>query len=118
MKEIKYKKMWEDLKFSHSISEHSRINCIFKDMVDMEINYLGDSKDKDHYSYTKNKPCYLCTSRLQTKLDTIQKELIKLRTKTFTKKDHKGNMCNEWVDCLSWNDDIKPILNLIKEDKE
>jgi len=46
-------------------------------------------------------------------MEEINKIFNRLREKTFTKKDYKGNMCNEWVDCLSYNDDIKPMKELI-----
>jgi len=51
-------------------------------------------------------------------MEEINKIFSRLREKTFTKKDSKGNMCNEWVDCLSYNDDIQPIKELILSEIE
>jgi len=51
-------------------------------------------------------------------MEEINKIFNRLREKTFTKKDYKGNMCNEWVDFLSYNDDIQPIKELILSEIE
>ena len=51
-------------------------------------------------------------------MEEINKIFNRLREKTFTKKDSKGHMCNEWADCLSYNDDIQPIKELILSEIE
>ena len=43
-------------------------------------------------------------------INELEKDLYKLRELTFTKYNS-----NEWNDCLSFNDDILPIINKIKE---
>ena len=51
--------------------------------------------------------------RLNNIIDELEKELYKVRELTFTKYNS-----NEWNNCLSFNDDIKPILDKLKELKE
>lgn len=49
----------------------------------------------------------------KTVLDELEEELRKIRQKTFTKYHS-----NEWNNCLSFNDDIKPLLDKIQELKK
>lgn len=48
--------------------------------------------------------------RLKDNWNEIKKELLHLRDLTFTKE-----FGNEWVGCLSFNDDILPILKKMQE---
>lgn len=48
--------------------------------------------------------------RLNNIINELEKELYELRNLTFTK--YKSN---EWNNCLSWEDDIKPILDKLNE---
>ena len=43
-------------------------------------------------------------------IDEIEKEIWKIRQLTFTKYNS-----NEWNNCLSFNDDILPVINRLKE---
>lgn len=51
--------------------------------------------------------------RLNNKINELEEELITTREKTFTKYHS-----NEWDNCLSFNEDIKPLLDKLKELKE
>jgi len=48
--------------------------------------------------------------RLNNIINELEKELYKIRELTFTKYNS-----NEWNNCLSFNDDILPVINKIKE---
>ena len=48
--------------------------------------------------------------RLKDNWNIIKQEILKIRQLTFTKYNS-----NEWENCLSFNDDIEPILDKMKE---
>lgn len=48
--------------------------------------------------------------QLKDNWDIIKQEILKIRQSTFSKYNS-----NEWNNCLSFNDDIEPILNKMKE---
>ena len=48
--------------------------------------------------------------QLKDNWDIIKQEILKIRPSTFSKYNS-----NEWNNCLSFNDDIEPILNKMKE---
>lgn len=48
--------------------------------------------------------------RLNNILNELEKDLYKIRELTFTKYNS-----NEWNNCLSFNDDILPVINTLKE---
>lgn len=51
--------------------------------------------------------------KLNNIINEIEEDLYKIRELTFTKYNS-----NEWNNCLSFNDDILPVINKIKELKE
>lgn len=48
--------------------------------------------------------------QLKDNWDIIKQEILKIRQSTFSKYNS-----NEWNNCLSFNDDIEPILDKMKE---
>lgn len=48
--------------------------------------------------------------RLEDNWNIIKQEMLKIRQSTFSKYNS-----NEWENCLSFNDDIEPILDKMKE---
>ena len=64
----------------------------------------------EHLIDTITKPLYKRINELENIIDEIVKELWKVRQTTFTK--YKSN---EWNNCLSFNDDIEPIIEKIKK---
>ena len=64
----------------------------------------------EHLIDTITKPLYKRINELENIIDEIVKELWKVRQTTFTK--YKSN---EWNNCLSFNDDIEPIIDKIKK---
>lgn len=64
----------------------------------------------EHLIDTITKPLYKRINELENIIDEIVKELWKVRQTTFTK--YKSN---EWNNCLSFNDDIEPIINKIEK---
>lgn len=48
--------------------------------------------------------------QLKDNWDIIKQEILKIRQSTFSKYNS-----NEWNNCLSFNDDIEPILNKMQE---
>lgn len=59
------------------------------------------------------KKAYKEIDRLNNIINEIEKELWNVRKITFSK--YKSN---EWNNCLSFNDDIEPIIDKLKELKE
>ena len=49
-------------------------------------------------------------NRLEDNWNTLKEDLIKIRQLTFTKYNK-----NEWENCLSFNDDILPLIEKMKE---
>lgn len=50
------------------------------------------------------------TERLNNIINELEKDLYKIRELTFTKYNS-----NEWNNCLSFNEDILPVINRLKE---
>lgn len=48
--------------------------------------------------------------KLKDNWNIIKQEILKIRQSTFSKYNS-----NEWENCLSFNDDIKPILDKMQE---
>lgn len=48
--------------------------------------------------------------QLKDNWNIIKQEILKIRQSTFSKYNS-----NEWENCLSFNDDIKPILDKMQE---
>lgn len=48
--------------------------------------------------------------QLKDNWNIINQEILKIRQSTFSKYNS-----NEWENCLSFNDDIKPILDKMQE---
>lgn len=48
--------------------------------------------------------------QLKDNWNIIKQEMLKIRQSTFSKYNS-----NEWENCLSFNDDIKPILDKMQE---
>ena len=75
------------------------------------LNNIINEKNKEIEDYS-NKWCEL--AKAKTKSDNIinelEKDLYKIRDLTFTKYNS-----NEWNNCLSFNDDILPVINRLKE---
>ena len=81
---------------------------------DVQMVHLVDYQDM--YLYLKNMlELQQDIEKANKVIEVIEKEIWKIREKTFHKKDKDGQICNEWVDCLSFNDDVKPLINKIKE---
>lgn len=68
------------------IRPESNSSKIYKEQIDKEIYQLKDNWDK------------------------LKKDLIKIRQLTFTKYNK-----NEWANCLSFNDDILPLIKKMEE---
>ena len=49
-------------------------------------------------------------NRLESNWNNLKEDLIKIRQLTFTKYNK-----NEWKNCLSFNDDILPLIEKMKE---
>lgn len=62
------------------------------------------SKLQEDYGYKEE------VNRLNNIINELGKDLYKIRELTFTKYNS-----NEWNNCLSFNDDILPIINKISE---
>ena len=62
------------------------------------------SKLQEDYGYKEE------VNRLNNIIYELEKDLYKIRELTFTKYNS-----NEWNNCLSFNDDILPIINKISE---
>lgn len=84
-----------------------------KEKVFAWIESLEDMADQSDKYFVERTELYRENQRLNNIIDELEKDLWKVRQLTFTKYNS-----NEWNNCLSFNDDIKPILDKLKELKE
>lgn len=73
----------------------------------------GDMLNLYNQNLDDLKKAYKEIDRLNNIINEIEKELWNVRKITFSK--YKSN---EWNNCLSFNDDIEPIIDKLKELKE
>ncbi len=91
--------------------------------LDMILNYLETTSLEPHddysseFTYKDQKILYKYIKQLQQEnkqlkdnWDIIKQEILKIRQSTFSKYNS-----NEWNNCLSFNDDIEPILDKMQE---
>lgn len=71
----------------------------------LQMVYVGDKR--------ASKDIILEYDRLNNIINELEKDLLEVRQLTFTKYNS-----NEWNNCLSFNDDIKPMLDKLKALKE
>lgn len=74
----------------------------FKELFNEIINW----KEESQKLQTTANNC----KRLKDNWNKLKKDLIKIRQLTFTKYNK-----NEWANCLSFNDDILPLIKKMKE---
>lgn len=71
----------------------------------LQMVYVGDKRASEEIISEYD--------RLNNIINELEKDLWEVRQLTFTKYNS-----NEWNNCLSFNEDIKPILDKLKELKE
>ena len=81
----------------------------FEEETELEKNYnevaeLYSKAVKKKIEYRKE------IERLNNIINELEKDLYKIRELTFKKYNS-----NEWNNCLSFNDDILPVINRLKE---
>ncbi len=102
----------EEYKFDHfkNIDEVMYyLNYWYKEEDAYSINRYLSLKD---FNYISNKYQELQKENKQLKdnWNKLKEDLIKIRQLTFTKYNK-----NEWENCLSFNDDILPLIEKMKE---
>lgn len=89
----------------------------FPEIMEEETNDLADFLEEEHIVYEGATDVFMEKDkeieRLNNIINELKKDLITIRQKTFTKYH-----ANEWDNCLSFNEDIKPMLDKLKELKE
>lgn len=93
----------ENYKLKETNEEHRKINGqLRKENKILRENAEHNDKVVDKVNWENQK--------LVKVIDEIEKEIWKIRQLTFTKYNS-----NEWNNCLSFNDDILPIINKLTE---
>ena len=85
--------------YNSKIEENAKLEQENKQLRD-NIRQIDNSVDKLQKQLIKEKDNW----------NIIKQEMLKIRQSTFSKYNS-----NEWENCLSFNDDIEPILDKMKE---
>ena len=78
-------------------------------LEDFEIQYWELLKENKQLKIQISAREEVC-NRLESNWNKLKEDLIKIRQLTFTKYNK-----NEWENCLSFNDDILPLIEKMKE---
>lgn len=116
--DLDYKKMWESATDKALIlQEENKIlkeNAENNDKVVDKVNWENQLLKKENKQLkiqisAREEVC----NRLESNWNNLKEDLIKIRQLTFTKYNK-----NEWENCLSFNDDILPLIEKMKELEE
>lgn len=78
-------------------------------LEDFEVQYWELEKENKQLKIQISAREEVC-NRLESNWNKLKEDLIKIRKLTFTKYNK-----NEWENCLSFNDDILPLIEKMKE---
>ena len=80
--------------------------CHLEDFMIQYWKLLKENKQLKIQISAREEVC----NRLESNWNKLKEDLIKIRQLTFTKYNK-----NEWENCLSFNDDILPLIEKMKE---
>ena len=89
----------------------------FPEIMEDEANDLADFLEDEHIVYEGATDVFMEKDkeieRLNNIINELEKGIFKIRQSTFIKYNS-----NEWNNCLSYNDDIAPLLKIIHKSRE
>lgn len=104
-----YEKLIDDIeKILRSFPDEEFISLYYDDEnINNKIHDISETLNETYNDRTKLRNE---NTRLNNIIKELEKDLYKIRELTFNKYNS-----NEWNNCLSFNDDILPVINRLKE---